>query len=119
MTCSLGIPGQSRRLRYKSLNLSFPPVRDHTTRTTVPGELLIISVLIIIAAYSDQSHLGDMAQEFEKRLHWLREIIRFIRNNHVLDSISLNARQRLAVDYKVVSSGAGLWTFLNVRGRLR
>lgn len=79
---------------------------------------LQVSESIVSSTYSDQSHLGDMAQEFEKRLHWLREIIRFIRNNHVLDSISLNARQRLAVDYKVVSSGAGLWTFLNVRGRL-
>ncbi|KAJ9125402.1 hypothetical protein QFC22_000362 [Naganishia vaughanmartiniae] len=79
---------------------------------------LQVSESIVCSTYSDQSHLGDMAQEFEKRLHWLREIIQFIRKNRVLDSISLNARQRLAVDYKVVSSGAGLWTFLNVRGRL-
>ncbi|KAJ9107853.1 hypothetical protein QFC19_002759 [Naganishia cerealis] len=91
-------------------------------RPGFPGSIetvaLQVSESIVSSAYSDQSHLGDMAQEFEKRLHWVREIIQFIRRNRALDKVSLNARQRLAVDLKVVSSGAGLWTFLNVRGRL-
>lgn len=60
-----------------------------------------------------------MAQEFEKRLHWLGEICAFLRRNHVMQQVSLEARQRLLVDLQIVSSGAGLWTFLNVKGRLR
>lgn len=60
-----------------------------------------------------------MAQEFEKRLHWLGEIIQFLHRNNVLQDVSLDARQQLLVDLQTVSSGAGLWTFLNVKGRLR
>lgn len=60
-----------------------------------------------------------MAQEFEKRLHWLGEICSFLRRNQVMWQVSLEARQRLLVDLQIVSCGAGLWTFLNAKGRLR
>lgn len=72
-----------------------------------------------LAAYSDHSPTGDLAQEFEKRLHWLGEICEFLRRNQVMWQVSLEVRQRLLVDLQIVSSGAGLWTFLNVKGRLR
>lgn len=60
-----------------------------------------------------------MAHEFEKRLRWLNEIIHFLQRNDVLKDVSRDAKQRLLVDLQTVSSGAGLWTFLNVKGRLR
>jgi hypothetical protein len=60
-----------------------------------------------------------MAHEFEKRIIWLEEILNFLERNKVLQDVSLDARQRLLVDLQIVSSGAGLWTFLNVKGRLR
>lgn len=60
-----------------------------------------------------------MAHEFEKRIIWLEEIEHFLERNQVLQDVSLEARQRLLVDLQTVSSGAGLWTFLNVKGRLR
>ncbi|GHJ85452.1 hypothetical protein NliqN6_1854 [Naganishia liquefaciens] len=79
---------------------------------------LQLSESIVSSSYSDHSPSGDMAQEFEKRLYWLGEISSFLRRNQVMWQISHEARQRLLVDLQIVSCGAGLWTFLNAKGRL-